>query len=101
MIYVGGSLEHTDPSDPTSLLVYKAGRAATRDTCTTLGNWCGESPCRCDDEKQAFLRFTNTKLFLSASTGVLNWGERGEIIGLKTFDLALSVYIYIYIYIYI
>jgi len=90
MIYVGGSLGHEDPSDPSSPLVYNPGRAATRDTCTVQSGWCGSGPCRCNDDKQGFLRFTNTKVFLSASAGLLHWGSRGEIIGYSAYDLALS-----------
>jgi hypothetical protein len=84
VIYVGGKLVQQRASDPTSLL-YNPGRGTRHDTCKmwTRGKACGAL-------NQLFLRFTNTKVFLSANNAFSNWGPRSEIVGFSFHDLGMS-----------
>eukprot|EP01132_Coremiostelium_polycephalum_P000649 gene649-803_t len=66
-IYVGGNLYHDTTS---GLLVYQSGRYE-RETMI------GDTP--------AWMRFTNTKVFLSNS-GIDHWGHRIEVVGLEAHD---------------
>jgi hypothetical protein len=84
VIYVGGKLVQQRASDPSSL-VYNPGRGSRHDTCKV---WSRSKECSPAD--QLFLRFTNTKVFLSANSAFSNWGRRSEIVGFSFYDLALS-----------
>jgi hypothetical protein len=91
-VYVGGKLGLRKSNDPSSPLLYNAGRGGVHETCTEWTGICSSGQnCPCSSEAlQGFLRFTNTKVFLSASSAVANWGRRGEIVGFSFYDLALS-----------
>jgi hypothetical protein len=86
VVYVGGKLELRYPNNPSSPLLYNPGRGSRHDTCKVWSS--DKKSCRAGDE--AFLRFTNTKIFLSVNNAFANWGARSEIIGFSFYDLGLS-----------
>jgi hypothetical protein len=84
-IYVGGKLVLQRASDPSSPLLYNPGRGTRHDTCRV---WSRDRDCGTAD--QLFLRFTNTKVFLTAHTAISNWGPRSEVVGFSFYDLGTS-----------
>lgn len=86
-VYFGGKLLH--PHTSSDALVYNAGRQS-RQSCAVEP--CSvSSSCSCPAEHKVYQRMTNTKVFLSAGTGVTHWGHRPELVGYEAHDVGLSL----------
>jgi hypothetical protein len=83
-VYVGGNLRLQNAANPLSLL-YNPGRGSRHDTCK---EWSKDKDCSPAD--QQFLRFTNTKVFLTPHNAFSTWGTRSEIVGFSFYDLGMS-----------
>jgi hypothetical protein len=81
-VYIGGKLEQNPLASP---LRYNPGRGSRHDTCKV---WSRGKDCK--EADTLFLRFTNTKVFLSANNAFSNWGTRSEITGFQFHDVGMS-----------
>jgi hypothetical protein len=95
-VYLGGNLFLSGtPTDTVSMTKYTTGRhLPARDTCADP-YWGG--PMRggsgCPEESQVWMRFTDTKVFLS-NIGLQSWGNREELINFEVHDCALSTNVF-------
>ena len=78
-IYSGGELRHVADGD--DRLEYLPGRGMRKPTGDTA--WTPAAP----ETDRFYLVFKNTRVWAS-TTGVLNWGDRSEIRGFETYDVA-------------
>jgi hypothetical protein len=83
-VYVGGKLEQNPPTSP---LRYNPGRGSQHDTCK---GWSRATACKQADSLFFFLRFTNTKVFLSANNAFSNCGKCSEIVGFQFHGVGMS-----------
>ena len=88
-IYFGGKLWHANSSSDE--LTYNAGRQSpARETCATEP--CAlRASCSCPEGSRSVTRVTNTKVFLTAGTGLTHWGARPEVVGYEAHDVGLSL----------
>jgi hypothetical protein len=89
--YFGGSIYYNDEG----LLMYNPGRDQERQRSTCLVNKCSSGLDRCGDycgpQQQAWLRITNTKVFLAAGVGLGSWSNRLEVLGFECHDCGLTM----------
>ncbi|KAI9015632.1 hypothetical protein DFJ74DRAFT_732320 [Hyaloraphidium curvatum] len=91
-IYVGGQLSYKGAWG-SSLLTYTPGRSDARSTCSdkTVGTIPGYAYC--GPEQQLWLRFEDTKVFLS-NRGMQHWGDRSDIVRFELADINLAANVF-------
>jgi len=91
--YFGGSLYY----DPNGVYTYNAGRDFTfyygdRPTCKVdMCSTSGGCDDWCSSKNQAWVRITNSKVFLVPSDGLNSWSGRMEVVGFEVHDVGLSM----------
>ena len=85
-LYIGGSLFF----DENDVLSFNAGRDLnlTRDPCKT------HTPGPCAPKDQLWMKFTNTKVYLTPAAAIQSWSGRLEVVGYETHDVGRALNIY-------
>jgi len=94
-VYLGGNLKLiATPTASTSGTEYTLGRdLPARDTCTSPYYGSSVNSGSCPAAQQQWLRFEDTKVFLSNS-GLQSWGNREELVRFEVHDVGLSTNVF-------